>query len=181
MQHDLETDRLTLEPLHRGHAAELFLLLADPHLYLYVPGEPPANVAALEEQCKRMASPASPPPGDRWLNWVLRAKESGSRIGRVQATIRDDRSAYLAYEIGAPFWRRGFAAEACARLLRALFEDDRVTRVVAEVDTRNAASIRLLERLGFACTARREAADFFKGSWSDEWTYVLTDDSGRTR
>jgi ribosomal-protein-alanine N-acetyltransferase len=176
-----ETHRLALEPLRRSHAFELFAVLADPRLYRYVPGEPPADVASLAERFERLESRTSPSGDDRWLNWIVRVRDSGTCVGRIQVTIRPDRSAYLAYEIGAAFWRQGFATEACARVLRALFDDFGVSEIVAEVDTRNSASAGLLERLGFACTARREAVDFFKDAWSDEWTYVLRDDSVRTR
>ena len=179
MESIFETDRLTLEPLRRSHDAELFAVLADPRLYRYVPGEPTADVASLAERFERLESRTSPSGDEQWLNWIVRAKASGTCVGRVQVTIRPDRSAYLAYEIGAAFWRQGFATEACARVLRALFEELGMSEVVAEVDTRNSASIGLLERLGFACIARREAVDFFKGAWSDEWAYVLSDGKRR--
>ncbi|HEY6572839.1 MAG TPA: GNAT family protein, partial [Candidatus Eisenbacteria bacterium] len=81
--------------------------------------------------------------------------------------------AQLAYEIGVPFWRRGFATEACTRLIEALFEQG-ATEVFAELDARNVASIRLLERLGFQRGAFKANADQFKGRSSDEWTYSLT-------
>ena len=37
----LETERLRLEPLLRCHAAILFPLLQDEHIYRYVPQDPP--------------------------------------------------------------------------------------------------------------------------------------------
>lgn len=58
-------------------------------------------------------------------------------------------------------------------MIRALFEDRGVDEITAEVDTRNLASIRLLERLGFRRGALREAADVLKGSTSDERSYHL--------
>jgi len=41
----------------------------------------------------------------------------------------------------------------------------------AYVDTRNKASIRLLERLGFERVDATKDADFFKGESSDEYVY----------
>lgn len=36
-----------------------------------------------------------------------------------------------------------------------------------------ASSIKLLERLGFQCVARVDAADYFKGQTSNEYVYEL--------
>jgi RimJ/RimL family protein N-acetyltransferase len=107
-----------------------------------------------------------------WFNWVARSRADGRCLGRVEVTLREDGRAWLAYEIGPEYWRQGFATEACGRVIEALF-DSGVGEVIAEVDTRNEASIRLLERLGFARGALKKDADTFKGSTSDEWTYRL--------
>ena len=58
------------------------------------------------------------------------------------------------------------------RVIGALF-DQGATEVRAELDTRNVASIALLERLGLKRGAFKKNADHFKGSESDEWTYSL--------
>jgi len=143
-------------------------------LYRYIPQEPPTDLTALAGIFERLETRASPDGQERWMNWVVRLKPHGDCLGRVQVTIRADGSAYLAYEIGAAHWEKGFATEACQRIVRALFDDFRVVQIVAEVDTRNAASIRLLERLGFERAELRKAADFFKGESSDEFRYVLS-------
>ena len=170
----LETERLRLEPLRRAHAAEMFPILADPRLYRFVPREPPTTCAPLEERFQRLEAARAAPEGtELWLNWIARAKRDGQCIGRVEVTLREDRSAYLAYELGAASWGQGFATEACRRVIESLFGDYGVTHIVAEVDTRNAPSMRLLERLGFARGALRKDADFFKGATSDELTFTL--------
>jgi RimJ/RimL family protein N-acetyltransferase len=59
-------------------------------------------------------------------------------------------------------------------VIETLFSDFAVARILAEVDTRNLASMRLLDRLGFERGALKKDADSFKGSSSDEYTYVLS-------
>ena len=167
-----ETTRLRLEPLREAHAAELFELLSDARLYEFIPQEPPATRDALASRYKFLESRRSPDGTEAWLNWVARSKSGGGGLGTVQVTIFADRRAQLAYEIGVPYWRQGYATEACDRVIGALFEEG-VVEVRAELDTRNVASIRLLERLGFVRGALRRRADHFKGSDSDEWTYTL--------
>ncbi len=83
--------------------------------------------------------------------------------------------------LGSAYWGAGYAREACARILMLLFAVYRVPGVRAEVDTRNQASWMLLEQLGFRRTTLRPAADYFKGSSSDEYTYDLPVDVWQQR
>ena len=94
-------------------------------------------------------------------------------VGTLEATVYPDLSAYIAYTVFVPFWRQGYAREGCARILRHLLDDYRVRVVVAEMDTRNAASVSLAEALGFAWVGTTLGADHFKGSVSDEHRYEL--------
>jgi RimJ/RimL family protein N-acetyltransferase len=141
-------------------------------MYRFIPQEPPATLDALATRFHLLETRRSPSGDQDWLNWVLRSKSEGTCLGCVQVTLRGDR-AQLAYELGTAYWGRGFATEACACVIHALFGDG-VSEVWAELDTRNLASIRLLERIGFLRGTLRRNADFFKGSESHEWTYSLT-------
>ena len=108
----------------------------------------------------------------------MRLREEGtlpkaSYVGMLEATVFPNRSAHIAYTVFVPFWRRGYAREGCARMLRHLLEEYRVLVVVAEMDTRNAASVSLAEALGFERVGTTLGADHFKGSVSDEHRYEL--------
>jgi ribosomal-protein-alanine N-acetyltransferase len=168
-----ETERLHLEPLVVAHAAEMFWFLTDARIYRFIPHEPPPELASVIARFETLEK-RGPASGDRtWLNWVARAKADRRCIGRVEVTLRLGGSAYFAYEIAPALWGQGFATEACSRIVAALFADYDVVAIVAEVDTRNLASIRLVERLGFQCGPLRPNADFFKGAASDEYTFTL--------
>lgn len=167
-----ETERLRIEPLRASHAAELLQVLSDQRMYRFVPQEPPATLAALSGRFALLETRRSPDGGEDWLNWALRSKSEGACLGSIQVTIRRDGRAQLAYAIGVLYWGRGFATEACGCVIEALF-DTGIPEVWAEVDARNLASMRLLERLGFRRGTLRQNADVFKGSRSDEWTYSL--------
>jgi [ribosomal protein S5]-alanine N-acetyltransferase len=169
----LDTARLWLDPLRKSHAAVLFPLLQDARIYRYMPQDPPESLAALEERYRNLESRLSPAGDEAWLNWVVRLKSSSQFAGWVEATVLSDGTAMLAYVFFPDFWGCGYAAEACRRVLQVLFYDYAVSAVLAEVDTRNTASMRLLESLNFSRTGYRQGADFFKGSSSDEYTYRL--------
>ncbi len=168
----LETERLLLEPLEERHAVLLHPVLQDERIYRYIPQEPP-TLTALRERYRRLMSRLSPAGDEAWLNWAVRIKASREYAGRMEATVTEHGTAEVAYEVGPPFWGQGYAAEACRRMLLLLFTGYGVSEASAQVDTRNAASIALLERLGFTQAGFQSQADFFKGHPSDEYTYRL--------
>ena len=169
----LQTRRLDLEPLNEAHADVLWAPLADPRLYSHVPQDPPLSLDALRERFVLLSARRSPQGDQLWLNWVMRERGAGPYRGRLQATVTGDAMAWIAYEVFPPHWGRGFASEGCRRMIEWLIDELGVRQFVAEVDSLNAASLRLLDRLGFARTAWREAADRFKERVSDEWTLRL--------
>jgi RimJ/RimL family protein N-acetyltransferase len=173
-ENNLETDRLILEPLRRRHAQHLFPALSDTRIYTFIPQDPPTSLLALENRYQQLESRKSPAGDETWLNWAIRLKQPDKYIGTVQATILSDHSSLLAYELSTDFQGNGYATESCARVIESLFADYETVEIVAEVDTRNAASCRLLERLSFERVLTRVGADFFKGEKSDEYTYKLS-------
>ncbi len=170
----LETPRLLLEPLVVGHATALFEAHQAPDLYTYIPQDPPSSLEALTTRFSALASRRSPDGQEDWLNWALRQHATGDYVGTIQATVLANHTALLAYMVFVPFWRQGYALESCTRVLAHLFEDYHVSRVAAEIDTRNTASIQLVEALGFTLVATTHGADFFKGSVSDEYRYEVS-------
>ena len=147
LERALSTSRLVLEPLLPNHARQLFPHLHDDRLYRYHTGRP-ATIEELEQRFQKWVARRSPDGSQIWLNYAVR-REDGAYVGWIQATIADD-VATIGYDIFPPFWLQGFAKEACGELIRTLFLEHKVTRVDAVVDDENAASIGLLEALGFA-------------------------------
>jgi [ribosomal protein S5]-alanine N-acetyltransferase len=143
----LETRRLRLEPLTAAHAPLLFEPLRDERLYRYEAVEAPASIEELVARCTLLEKRRSPDGSERWLNWVVRLHD-GSVVGRMQATVRSDHT-LIGYDIFVPYWRNGYGKEACAAMLDFLEHESDIDVFRAFVDTENAASIALLESLGF--------------------------------
>ena len=66
----------------------------------------------------------------------------------------DYRSASMGYCLDDAAWGHGYATEAARALLQWAFDTLDLNRVQAETDTRNTASPRVLEKLGFVRLAR---------------------------
>jgi RimJ/RimL family protein N-acetyltransferase len=85
----------------------------------------------------------------------------------------DYRSASLGYCFDDAAWGHGYATEAARALLRWAFDTLDLNRVQAETDTRNAASARVLEKLGFVREGTLREDCVVNGEVSDSWVYGL--------
>lgn len=169
----IHTDRLRCEPLCAHHAAVMFPILQPESLYTYLPTDPPPSLESLQERYNFLSGGKSPDGTEDWLNWILFLRENGQAIGFFQATVKLLDSCNIAYSIHPDFWRKGLAKEATNRLITHLFEEYDVPTMTAFIDTRNSASIRLMESLGFRPVKIIKEADEFKGTVSDEVVYEM--------
>jgi RimJ/RimL family protein N-acetyltransferase len=154
----LSAGGLSLEPQGAQHADAMFVVLSDPALYEYE-NAPPPSLAWLRERFARLESRLSADGSEQWLNWVIRV-ESGELVGYVQATVRSDGSAGIAYELASGYWGRGLATRAVAAMIEELVAAYGVRRFNAVAVQRNHRSLRLLERLGFAVATPAEHANY---------------------
>lgn len=168
-----ETSRLRCEPVESRHARAMVEVLADAKSHRYLSSEPP-TLAQLEEQYRFLTAGKSPDGREHWLTWIVVRIGGEQPIGFVQATIREPETVHIAYFLAPSAWGKGYASEAVEAMLDVVFERYQVERAIAEMDTRNEASIRLVERLGLQRTALVEDADHFKGESSDEYVYELS-------
>jgi RimJ/RimL family protein N-acetyltransferase len=152
----IETARCTLEPQVAAHAEAMFAVLRDPAIYEYE-NSPPASLELLRQRFAKLESRRSADGSESWLNWIVRTRAAGP-IGYVQATIRSDGSAFIAYEFGSAHWGQGLASEAVRAMIGELDEHYRARRVSALLKRANHRSRRLLERLGFSAASDEQRA-----------------------
>lgn len=143
----LKATGLTLEPQTVVHAPEMFAVLGDPAIYEYE-NEPPSSLDWLRQRFARLESRRSADGREHWLNWVIRLPSS-ELVGYVQATVRPDGSAAIAYVLSSAHWGRGLARAAVDAMIDELVAHYDVTVLVAVLKRANARSLRLLERMGF--------------------------------
>jgi len=116
-------------------------------------------------------------PG-QWVQHSIVHKESGKLIGdcAIKLDASDIRVAEIGITVSPMHQKQGFAREALSAIVNSLFTIPGLHRIVELVDTRNEASISMLEGCGF----RREG-HFIKsyddnGVWTDEFQYALLRD-----
>ena len=168
----LHTARLRLRPFTDADADALFALHSDAHVLRYWDSPPwtePAGAERFIRMCRTMADEGT---GARVA--IDRASD-GAFVGWCGLTgwIPEYRSATLGYVLGEPMWGHGYATEAAHALLRWAFDTLDLNRVQAETDTRNAASARVLEKIGFVREGTLREDCIVNGEVSDSWVFGL--------
>jgi RimJ/RimL family protein N-acetyltransferase len=168
----LHTARLRLRPFDDADAGDLFRLHSNAYVLRYWDAPPwtaPERAGRFIAACGQMAQEGT---GARLA--VDRAGD-GKFIGwcSLSRWNPDYRSASLGYCFSDAAWGHGYATEAARALLQWAFDTLDLNRVQAEADTRNAASARVLEKLGFVREGMLREDCIVSGDVSDSWVYGL--------
>jgi RimJ/RimL family protein N-acetyltransferase len=144
----LETDRLRLRSLTNKDIDGLYAIFSDPQVMRYWSTPPLPNRAAAERLFQEILE------GHRhfgWLKWGMVLKEDDSLIGTLTLfhLDRTHRRGEIGYALGRKWWGLGFMNEALHGLISYAFKELDLHRLEADVDPRNEASIKTLQRLGF--------------------------------
>lgn len=134
--------------------------------FLFTPAAQQKNLAAELEDFK--AGRAIP-------FWLSTIDEPDRIIGRIAFTniIRGCfHSCFMAYHLDQACQGRGYAFEAGQAAIERLFTDFALHRIEASIMPRNARSIALAERLGFACEGMSYRYLKINGVWEDHLHFV---------
>jgi RimJ/RimL family protein N-acetyltransferase len=168
----LHTSRLRLRPFTGADAAALFALHSNAHVLRYWDSPPwsdPARAERFLVVSRQMAEDGS---GARL---AMDRVSDGVFIGWCGLTRwnPEHRSASMGYCLDDAAWGHGYATEGARALLQWAFDTLDLNRVQAEADTRNVASARVLEKLGFLREGTLREDCVVNGDVSDSWVYGL--------
>lgn len=144
----IESNRLTLEPLCTDHANEMVAVLSDPALYSFDGGQVP-SLSDLTRRYTALVA-GSGDAAEQWLNWIIRDTATGVALGYVQATIEPTETE-VAWVIGTPWQGNGYASEA-ARAMTGWLASRGAAPPVAWIHADHVASHRVATAIGLTCT-----------------------------
>ena len=163
---EIVTARLRIDALQPEDATALFACRADPEVSRYQ-GWKPASVAEAARFIEAQQRIVPDTPGTWWQR-AIRLRDSGELIGDLGLHFLDDASVELGISLAPAHQRRGYAREAVELMLDFVFGGLHKQRMVALVDPRNAACIRLLESVGMR-RADVQADTVVFAMRADEW------------
>jgi [ribosomal protein S5]-alanine N-acetyltransferase len=131
-------------------AARLLRIYSDPEFTRYWSTEPWTSLAQatalIAKDTYELAA------GERLrLGILLREQETLIGTCSLFNLSEQCRRAEVGYGISPEYWRQGYMFEAVSALLGFAFDELSINRIEADIDPRNTASARSLEKLGFKC------------------------------
>ncbi len=140
--------RVRLRPLRPSDVDDLFALHSDPRVMRY--WSFPAWTQR-EQSVARIAQLERDNAQSEFYTWATTIDGADRLAGTVSlfALNRSHARAELGYALASPAWGKGYATEAVRLAIAFAFESIGLARLEADVDPRNEASCRLVERVGF--------------------------------
>ncbi|GGL15363.1 GNAT family N-acetyltransferase [Deinococcus radiotolerans] len=156
---EIRTARLHLRPFTDADAPALTTLLSHPQIAAgmrSIPSPYPPGLALTWIHSRPDAARQG-----RSFSWAVTDRQGGQLLGSVTLSPDPDQPrAELGYWIGVPHHGRGYATEAARLTLDFGFGPLHLRRLHATVFPWNAASARVLDKLGFQCEGTLRHAAF---------------------
>ena len=165
------TERLVLRPFEPGDLAAMVEIYSEPATMRYLYGEVHDEAAARARLERKMTAR----PDDVAFAAVLATTGELVADVNIVRTSREHDQGEIGYTVHPAYAGRGYATEAARALLRLCFEHLRFHRVVGRLDARNAASARVLEKIGMREEAHLVENEWVKGEWTSEIVYAMLD------
>jgi RimJ/RimL family protein N-acetyltransferase len=172
----LETERLVLRPYEDGDLDAYYAVRSQPEVVRYLYEEPLTLEQAREKVARLVRSTALDAEGD-WLSAAIRTREAGGYVGDVAfhwASVQH-RTGEVGFVVDPAHQGHGYATEAARAMVDWGFGSFGLHRVIGRTEARNAASARVLEKLGMRLEAHLVENEWVKGEWQSELVYAILD------
>ncbi len=176
----IATPRLILRPVAAGDLNALFSVNGDEEVVRYTPQSPWLTPADGEAWYSRVS--ANHESGAA-LQFVIVLRDGAGPIGTVVLFHFNEPvgSGEVGYSLLREHWGKGLMTEALAAFVEFAFTTCGLRRLEAQLDPRNVASARVLEKIGFIREGHQRRNYFAKGELSDTGLYGLLREDPRPR
>ncbi|ADC51691.1 hypothetical protein BpOF4_18250 [Alkalihalophilus pseudofirmus OF4] len=138
----LESKRCIIRGFQRSDITEIRKLYKSEEVRKYLGGVPQGE--SIELSLKELEYP---PKGSFY--WIIREKQTDEFIGLASLDPHHDGvNIELSYQLLPRWWGRGYATEILQLIVTHVLNDLNLTKIIAETQTANTASCRLLEKVG---------------------------------
>lgn len=162
----LDTRDLRLRPSNPTDAEGMFAMLSDPESMKYWSDKPIKNLdAAVEVLNKDLESDAQ----GKSMCWAVTFPGKDKMIGKCILFQFDQTNhrAEIGYILNRDYWRQGLMQQSLEAVINFAFDTLKLHRIEADIDTENASSLGLLEKLGFKREGLFRERWFVYGEWQD--------------
>lgn len=140
----------------------------------------PNNESESKEYVKRIIEDSHANPRNRYV-FAVEEQENNTVIGAGEINLRDikNQKGDIAYIINPQYWGKGYATEVASYLLHFGFTKLNLHRIYATCDPRNAASSKVLEKIGMQYEGKMREVMLIKDGWRDSSLYSILEKEWR--
>jgi RimJ/RimL family protein N-acetyltransferase len=166
----IETDRLRLRAPEPEDLAPLHAIMSREEVARWVYWEPRSV-----EEVSRALDRQINQDRTKELALVVELRETGEMVGHLTLSLGppEHKQAEIGFMFHPDQQGRGYATEAAHAVVTLAFETYDLHRVYGRIEVRNAASARVLEKLGMRREADLIENEWVKGEWQSEAVYAL--------
>jgi ribosomal-protein-alanine N-acetyltransferase len=176
----ITAERIALRGLSEGDVRALYAIFSEPDVMRYWSSLPLEDMA---EASKLLAHIQDGFRRRALFQWGVARRADDRVIGTCTLfhPDPDNRRAELGYALAREHWGNGYMQEALTALFNYAFGELNLHRLEADVDPRNASSIRTLEKLGFRQEGCLRERWLVGGSIQDSLFYGLLGSEWKAR
>jgi RimJ/RimL family protein N-acetyltransferase len=176
----LETERLTLRPFVENDFRAFEAMQADPELARWLYNDARQGDEARSHFERKLAISVLHGEGD-WMSCGVVERSTGVLVGDLSFHWVSDehRTGEVGFVFAGGHQGKGYATEAASALVGWAFASG-FHRVIGRTEARNAASARVLEKLGMRLEAHFVENEWVKGEWQSELVYAVLDREWRS-
>jgi ribosomal-protein-alanine N-acetyltransferase len=181
MQMNITTERLDLREFKESDWEAVLAYQSKP-LYLRFYEWTERTPQAVREFVQMFLDQQQQAPRTRF-QLAVTLKNTGQLIGNCGLRMRSAgaHEGDIGYELDPAYWGQGYATEAARAMLQFGFTRFHLHRIWSWCIADNAASARVLEKLGMRQEGRLREKEYFKGRWWDTLLYAILEQEYQTR
>lgn len=144
----LHTPRLTLRQFTAADAPAMYTIFSDAEVTRYWSTPPWTDMAQAEQAVQESIDSYA---GAENLRLAIALRDSGEMIGTISLyrIHASNRRGDIGYALARAHWQRGYLSEAMEAFIAHAFDALDLNRIEADIDPRNVASAKLLEKMAF--------------------------------
>jgi RimJ/RimL family protein N-acetyltransferase len=169
----LDTHRLLLRELRDEDTTAIHAYASDAEVVRYLDWGP--NTPEETAQFLALARTTREAVPRTTYHVAIALRDAGELVGGCRIEIRSaaNGAGDLGYVLARSHWGRGYATEAIRALVGFGFEHLALHRIWATCDVRNAASARVLEKVGMEREGYLRHSVRRRGEWRDSYLYAI--------
>ena len=165
----LQSERLSIRKLRLEDLEQLHKLQSNPNVMKYITNRP-KSLEETKEELNKIVTSYEENQSD-FLVLAVCLTESKAFIGTCAVIKNEEKKSEIGYRLQEEHWGYGYGLELTKRLLIYCFEERNIDTVIANVETRNHFSVKILESNGFELINEEfdeEIGDFIKTYQKDK-------------